>query len=188
MLKKVTLVILVCMLVALPGFSRTVKKVNLPDSYTLGKDNLVINGAGARTKPFIGDVYVCALYVKAKSNNADAIINADEPMVFKIYVTSSLITKDKFVGALNDGFNASTGGNIGPYANDINTFKGFFTADIKPNHYFDMEYIPGQGVVTKINGKAAGTIKGLAFKKILFAIWLGNKPAQKDLKAGLIGG
>lgn len=188
MFKKISLVLFLCVLVALPGFSRTVKKVNLPDSYTLGKDNLVINGAGARVKRFIGDVYVCALYTKAKNNNADAIVNADEPMVFKIVLTSSMINQARFTEALNDGFTASTGGNMGPYMNDINAFKGFFAIKMKPGDCFDMEYIPGTGVMAKINGAKAGTIKGLAFKKILFAIWLGQKPMQADLKAALIGG
>ena len=32
-----------------------------------------------------------------------------------------------------------------------------------------------------------GTIEGLDFKKALFGIWLGNKPADDDLKAGMLG-
>ncbi len=194
MFKKVTLVLFLCALIALPGFARTVKKVDLPESYLLGKDNLVINGAGARVKTFLGDVYVCALYKKAKSNNADAIVNADEPMVFKIVLTSSMINQKRFTEALNEGFTASTGGNMGPYMNEINTFKGFFAIDMKPGDRFDMEYVPNVGVTTKITKKGettsrtAGTIKGLAFKKILFGIWLGQKPMQADLKAALIGG
>jgi hypothetical protein len=37
------------------------------------------------------------------------------------------------------------------------------------------------------NGKMLGTIEGLEFKKALFGIWLGNNPADKDLKAGMLG-
>ncbi len=191
MLKKVTLVALVLALVALPGFSRTVNNKNLPDNYALGKDNLVINGAGQRIKKvaFVNvKVYACSVYLKAKNSNANAIVNADEPMVFKIHITSGAVTSDKFKNALDEGFAASTGNNVAPYLNDINTFKGFFANPIKEDHVFDLEYIPGTGVVSKINGKAVGTIKGLAFKKILFGIWLGPNAVQPDLKAALIGG
>jgi len=32
-----------------------------------------------------------------------------------------------------------------------------------------------------------GTVKGLDFKKALFAIWLGKKPADSGLKDGMLG-
>ena len=32
-----------------------------------------------------------------------------------------------------------------------------------------------------------GTIRGLDFKKALFAIWLGEKPADNSLKQGMLG-
>ena len=37
------------------------------------------------------------------------------------------------------------------------------------------------------NGVKKGTIEGLDFKKALFGIWLGNKPADDDLKDGMLG-
>lgn len=37
------------------------------------------------------------------------------------------------------------------------------------------------------NGTKKGSIDGLDFKKALFGIWLCNKPADEDLKEGMLG-
>ena len=37
------------------------------------------------------------------------------------------------------------------------------------------------------NGNKKGSIAGLEFKKALFGIWLGDKPADDDLKTGMLG-
>ena len=36
-------------------------------------------------------------------------------------------------------------------------------------------------------GQLQGLIRGLPFKQAVFAIWLGEKPADKSLKAGMLG-
>ena len=48
-------------------------------------------------------------------------------------------------------------------------------------------YVPGKGVAVTINGKFKGLVEGLEFKKRLYAIWLGDKPASAKLKKGMLG-
>jgi len=55
------------------------------------------------------------------------------------------------------------------------------------NNVFDITYQPGVGVVAFKDGKELGTIKGMEFKKALFGIWLGKKPADDDLKENMLG-
>ena len=50
-----------------------------------------------------------------------------------------------------------------------------------------MIYVPGKGVAVTINGKFKGLVEGLEFKKRLYAIWLGDKPASAKLKKGMLG-
>ena len=50
-----------------------------------------------------------------------------------------------------------------------------------------MIYKPGKGVAVIINNKMKGVMPGLEFKKALFAIWLGGKPASGKLKKGMLG-
>ena len=65
-------------------------------------------------------------------------------------------------------------------------FKGFFNDEIVEGTIFDIVYVNGKTTVYR-NGKEKGSVAGLAFKKALFGIWLGKKPADKDLKQGMLG-
>jgi hypothetical protein len=47
--------------------------------------------------------------------------------------------------------------------------------------------VPDEGVVVYKNGSKKGSIDGYDFKRALFGIWLGDKPADDDLKAGMLG-
>jgi len=132
------------------------------------------------------DMYAGALYLNTKSTNANSIINADEPMAIKLHIVSKLITSDKMIDAVNEGFTNSTNGNTAPLQAEVNKFIGFFKEEINKNDVFDIAYIPSKGVVVYKNNSELGTIKGLAFKKALFGIWLSENPADKDLKAGML--
>ena len=50
-----------------------------------------------------------------------------------------------------------------------------------------MIYVPEKGLAVTINGKFKGLIEGIEFKKALYAIWLGDKPASSKLKKGMLG-
>ena len=60
-------------------------------------------------------------------------------------------------------------------------------SEIKKKDKIELVYIPKKGVIVKKNGKELNTTKGLDFKKALFAIWIGDEPAQDDLKEGMLG-
>lgn len=151
-----------------------------------GKDKLTINGAGMREKYFM-DMYACGLYLKAKSKDATTIVNADEAMAMKLHIVSSLITAQKMEDAVQDGFQRATNGNSAPYKDKIEQFKSVFKEQIKVNDEYDIVYIPGEGTVVSKNGVKKVAIPGHDFKKIVFSLWLGPKPADEDLKKSLLG-
>lgn len=158
----------------------------IPNTVSFEGEKLVLNGAGVREK-FWMDMYAGALYLNSKSSNANEIISANEPMALKLHMVSKMITSDRMIEAVNEGFESSTNGNTGPLNAEIEKFKGFFKAEIKNDDVFDIVYLPSRGVVAYKNGKELGSIKGMPFKKALFGIWLSNNPADKKLKAGLLG-
>ena len=98
MFKKFLFLCSVILIFTSIGYAKEVNGVNMPESIAVGNDTLVLNGAGIRTKFFI-KAYVGGLYLKKKSGDANAIINADEPMVIKLHITSSMITSDKMKDA-----------------------------------------------------------------------------------------
>ena len=117
--------------------------------------------------------------------DAKKVINADAAQAIKIVIVSSKVTRDKFNESVKDGF-----ANAAPYSAtpaQIKKFKSFFAAPFKVKDEILMMYKPGKGTAVIINGKLKGVVAGLPFKKALFAIWLGNKPAQGKLKKGMMG-
>ena len=186
MLKKLLLLCSVILIITSVGYAKEIAGINMPDSIAAGKDTLVLNGAGIRTKFFI-KAYVGGLYLKQKSGDANAIINADEPMAIKLHIISKLITSAKMKDATLEGFENSTNGNMAPYKDKIDTFIAVFKDNIKIGDVYDLIYIPGEGTQVYKNKELKSTAKGLDFKKVLFGIWLCNKPADKGLKSLMLG-
>ncbi|AWH75297.1 chalcone isomerase [Dokdonia sp. Dokd-P16] len=158
----------------------------LPNSVTMGGTELILNGAGMREK-VVFDLYAGGLYLVSKKSDAAAIINADETMALKLDIVSGMVSSKKMIGAVDDGFDASMNGNTSSLDAKIEQFKGFFSDKIVKTNVFDIAYIKGKGTVVYKNGKELGSIAGLDFKKALFGIWLGNDPADDDLKDAMLG-
>lgn len=160
--------------------------VKVPYTFKTDETTLVINGAGVREKYFM-DMYVGTLYLKAKSNEASKIMNADEAMAIKLNIVSGLITSEKMTEAVDEGFKKSTNGNTAPYAAKISQFKNVFKEKINKGDIYDIVYETAKGTVIYKNGKQASVIPGLDFKKVLFGIWLCDQPADADLKKKMLG-
>ncbi|MCM4161165.1 chalcone isomerase [Antarcticibacterium flavum] len=158
----------------------------IPNTVSFEGEKLVLNGVGVREK-FWMDMYAGALYLNNKSSNANTILNANEPMAIKLHIVSKLISSDKMIDAVNEGFENSTNGNITPIKPEIDKFISFFRDEITKDDVFDIVYLPSKGVIVYKNGNERGTIKGMEFKKALFGIWLSNNPADKKLKEGMLG-
>ena len=133
-------------------------------------------------------VYDTALYLKSSSSDANEIIAADEAMAIRLDVTSSLVTTDAMMEALNEGLVKSTGNNIDPISKEIKQLSSSFSSDVTDGDFFEFIYIPDSGTNVIKNSKYIDTIQGIEFKKAFFGIWLSNDPIQKNLKKAMLGG
>ena len=165
---------------------QTVAGVKVDAKMNLEVQSLQLNGAGTRVKMFM-DMYVGALYLEKKSSNANEIMNSKDGAAIKLNIVSGLITSDKMISAINEGFENSTGKKTAPLKAKIDKFKGFFKDEIKKGDVFIIINVPNEGVVVYKNGVKKGSIDGHDFKKALFGIWLCDKPADKDLKNEMLG-
>lgn len=181
--------ILAVFLVAFTIFSinaqTTVSGVKVDEKLSLDGKNLSLNGAGIREKFFI-DLYVGSLYVTKKSSNAQEIIESKDAAAIKLNIVSGMITSEKMIKAVNEGFENATNKNTTPLKSKIDKFKGFFNDKISKGDVFIIMY-DGNEVHVYKNGTKKGSIDGYDFKKALFGIWLGKKPADDDLKDGMLG-
>lgn len=155
-------------------------------------EKLVRNGGGVRTKLILGTMYDLALFVPAdlKGAGAQDLLEADRPMELVLEIQSGLITRARFVEATSEGFaKAAKSG----YASDktqafLDQYAG---TEFRKGDTVVMRYADGAlATLYRHEGeeKKLGEIPGLALKKALFAIWLGESPVQASLKQGLLGG
>lgn len=177
-------------LLSLIGFTaqaqKNVEGVTVPATYQAGETTLNLNGVGVREKLWF-ELYVGALFLETKSQNGPEIAKADKPMAITLDIISSMITREKMVNAINEGFERSTGDNTAPIKTEIDQLLKAFTGEIVVGDKFDLVYQPGVGVSMYKNSKLATTVKGLKFKEALFGIWLSNDPVDKGLKEGVLG-
>jgi hypothetical protein len=184
--KQFAAIVLTILVMVAQGNAEEIGGINMPESLKTGQSTLMLNGAGVREKFFL-DLYVGGLYLKEKSADPGAIIEADEPMAIRLHIISSLITSKKMEKATREGFKNATGGNIEPIKVQVEEFISVFKEEIKEGDIYDLIYVPGKGVEVSKNNHHRSTIKGLPFKKAMFGIWLSDKPAQKSLKMAMLG-
>ena len=162
-----------------------INDITFPNSFTAGKDQLVLNGGGTREKYWM-DMYVSGLYLTAKSKDAAGIVAADASMCFRICIVSGLISSSKMSDGVQEGFEKSTGGKVAPYQVKIDQFKKAFSDPISKGDVFDIVYTEGKTSVYK-KGTLKQEIEGFDFKKAMFGMWLGTDPVDEGMKKGLLG-
>ncbi len=185
-MKKIVMVLMALLMVGSIAIAKEIGGKNLPESIAAGSETLVLNGGGLRVKWFM-DIYAGGLYTKTKTQDAMKLIEADEPMAIKVHIISGLMNDTKMADALREGFEKATKGNVAPIQSRIDKMIAVMKGEYKKDDVFDFVYVPEEGVSVFKNGRMLSTIKGLDFKKPLFGIWLGEEPAQEDLKQAMLG-
>jgi hypothetical protein len=165
--------------------SRNIEGIDFPQKLSIHGAELGLNGGGLREKLGFLDLYVGALYLPQKSSDATEIVMSDTSMAIRIVIASGLVTRDRFIEALEEGFNNTSVGKYSP--KDIQSFKEFLSDAFEPNDEILLSYGPEKGTILSKNGQVRGSFTGLPFKQALFAIWLGDKPAQNSLKQQMLG-
>ena len=172
---------------AFPADARRVAGVDVPENLESDGADLILNGAGIRTRVFL-DVYVGGLYLKRRSADAAAIMDADEPMAVKLWIVTGLISNDRMQESIEEGFQKSTRGNTAPIREKIDALIDVYAEEIDDGDAFELVYLPGQGLSVYKNGIYTATIEcGLPFKRALFGIWISDRPMQTSLKHDMLG-
>ena len=187
-MKKIVLtLILTGFIFSVPTFAKTeIGGVTLPDTLKVGNENLVLNGGGTREFLWI-DLYVAGLYLKQKDSDPQQIIESDQPMAIFLEIVSGIITSEKMIEAIEEGFQKSTGGNTSPIQENIDILiKSGFKEKIQEGDTFLISYHAGAVTIAK-NRKKITSFGNLKFKQALFGIWFGNEPADENLKQGMLG-
>jgi Chalcone isomerase-like len=186
---KILVAILCSFLLSWNANALEVADVKLPDTAQVGSQTLALNGAGLRKKWFF-KVYVCALYLPQKQASAETIINEDPEYRIAMYMKRGLGSK-RLYGAFREAIEANhTPAELATMDPQLKQMAAIFddVKEVEEGDVISLDYLPGTGTQVRVNDTVRGTIVGAEFSRALLRIWLGNKPAQDDLKKEMLGG
>ncbi len=168
--------------------ARQLDDVSFPDSLTLDGTDTVLQliGMGYRTK-FIFKVYVGALYTQSKVNSRDAVQALKGPKRVVMHMVYDEVSREKMVDGWNDGFEENTSEKqLEKLQSRLKIFNSYFP-DLKAGDVVLLDFIPATGTRLTINGEEKGIIEGADFYTALLDVWLGEEPADDDLKDAMLG-
>jgi long-chain acyl-CoA synthetase len=180
---------LIAALLAAPGLhAAEVAGVKVDDSLRVGGSELLLNGAGLRSKLFI-KVYVGALYVGQKSTTPAAIIDSTQPRRMVMRLLRDL-DADTLASAMDEGLRANNPpAELAEMKMQADQLAGIMKSIGKAREGDTIAIdFSADGVTVSLNGETRGKVAGPGFAKALLKVWLGDKPADASLKKALLGG
>jgi len=170
-----------------PVQAADVAGIKLADKVTVASHELVLNGAGVRTKVLF-KVYVASLYLPTKASEPTAVLGK-APRRIQLNLLRS-VTADQLADSLNEGLqDNNTEAELSAVKRETAELIGIMKSfgEAKEGSVITLDFIDGSTVVG-FNGANAGTVAGEPFNRALTKIWLGDKPVQGDLKTAMLGG
>jgi hypothetical protein len=185
---RAVLIAAVLVLAAKAAGAAEVAGVQVDDRLRSGASDLVLNGAGLRTK-FFFKVYVAALYVPKKTHDPREIIDSPQPRLVALHMMRD-VDADTLIGALKEGLeNNNSAAELAALKPEIDQFEALMRKIGKAREGDTVAIdFAADGTGVGFNGQARGTIPGRPFGQALLKVWLGDKPPQADLKQALLGG
>ncbi len=186
-MKNLIAIIMLCL--PMQAFALKVSGVEVPEKVRVESSDLVLNGAGTRTK-LVFKVYVAALYLGEKKGTAEDVLADGKPKRVELHMLRH-VDAGEFMEAFRKGITANlTAEEFVPLSIRFLQFTKVFTSvgKVEEGSVITLDYLPGVGTVVGVDGKERWRVEGFDFYRGLLKIWLGSKPVQDDLKKSLLGG
>lgn len=156
----------------------------------VANQDLLLNGVGLRAVAWLKG-YAGGLYLSQRSTSADAVLAMPGPKRLQLRMLQEVSTQE-FVKAFDRGVKRNTPpADLPALQSRMEQFDALITAlgRVRKGDVVDLDFVPGQGLVFVHNGKRLGdAVKGDDFYAALLRIFIGPKPTDPELKAGLLGG
>lgn len=179
---------LIAVLLTVPGLhAAEVAGVKVDDKIQVGSSELLLNGAGQRSKFFI-KVYVGALYVGQKATTPAAIYDSPQPRRIVMRLLRDLDAQS-LNESLDDGLKSNhTPTELALMKPLADQLAGIMKAIGKAREGDTIAIdFSADGIAVSLNGEVRGKVAGAGFAKALLKVWLGDKPADASLKKALLG-
>jgi hypothetical protein len=168
--------------------AREFNELKFPDKVTLADTGtqLQLNGIGMRTKLFF-DIYIGALYTKSAAKTRDEVQAQEGPKRVLMHFIYDEVGAEKLVSGWTEGFEGNQSEDqLKVLSERLKKFNSMFST-VHAGDVVLLDYIPGKGTLVKIRGEEKGVIEGEDFYSALLDVWLGDEPADDDLKEAMLG-
>jgi hypothetical protein len=181
--------ILPLMLCAQLALAAEVAGVKVEERVKLGSSELLLNGAGVRTR-VIFKVYVGALYLPERKSGAAEVIALKGAKRVSMTLLRDLGAK-QLTDALEEGVRANhSEAEIAPLKERLDELVAVMNeiGSAKEKTVITLDFLPESGTRVTVDGAARGKpVPGEDFYVALLKIWLGDKPVDSDLKKAMLG-
>ena len=163
--------------------------VKLDDAATVANQRLVLNGAGIRYKA-IFKVYVAALYLPQKKDTLKDIIALPGAKRVAVVMLREVSSEDLGEAMITGIRKNSTPEETRRFGLPLIKMGDIFSKlpKLKKGESFSVDWVPGSGTVVSVDGKPmAEPIPDEAFYAAILKIWLGDDPADANLKPAMLG-
>ena len=180
------------LIITFPSLAAELEGVTLADRVRVDGQELQLNGIALRTRMVFFKVYVAGLYLPERTTTVPAVLAAKGAKRIHLTMVRDA-DADQFIESILTGMrlNHREEELEGVRQQTEELFAMIRKAAFAPTGTsIILDYQPSQGGTTLfVDGKPAGKpMAGEEFFRVLLRIWLGEKPAQDDLKRALLGG
>ncbi len=187
-LRLQTLLMALTLLVSLNAGAAEVDGHRFDDRIRVADTDLVLNGIGFRAV-LMFKAYAAALYMTEKADKPAAVLAVKGAKRIQIKMLLDVEAKE-FTKAVNVGIpRNSTEAEGAALKERIELFDRSIDAvgKIRKGDVVTLDFVPSKGMVFSLNGVVKGqTIPGADFYAGLLRIFIGDKPVDEKLKAGLL--
>ena len=168
------------------SYAAEVEGVQMEERIQVGSNELVLNGAGLRSRLFF-KVYVAGLYLPKKSNSALAILNSSESRRMQLKMLRN-VEADTLFTALRDGLAENiTEAEASALKAALGQFAQIFqqVGNLRSGDSVSLDF-NSHGVTISLNGSLRGKVAEPRLAIALLKVWLGDKPVDAGLKKALL--
>lgn len=163
--------------------------VKVAEKVQVGGQSLVLNGAGTRLMVGMFHVYAIALYLPEPKHSVAEVLDEQSrkrvTLDFMFGVTSVQLLEATYK-LMTENLSAEEMKRTEAGWQQFSALFGKIS-DINKGDHLALDHQPGTGVSVSLNGKEIGRVADARFIRAFLMAWLGDRPAQADLKDSLLG-
>ncbi|PIQ30876.1 MAG: hypothetical protein COW62_10860, partial [Zetaproteobacteria bacterium CG17_big_fil_post_rev_8_21_14_2_50_50_13] len=125
-------------------------------------------------------------YLSAPATNAEAAIAGNPPKRVTMDILYGELERRKLTDGWSEGFEKNQSEKaFADLQARLKLFNAMFS-DTHQGDQFVFDFLADGSTRVTLKGQQAGVIEGVDFQQALLAVWLGKKPADKDLKSAML--